>query len=192
MFIAGLVVGAVVYGLIFFVIIRYRRRSDDVPGQRHEHIPLELIYTAIPVVIIAVIFAVTVSRTREVNALSDRPDLEVEVLGFQWQWQFTYLDHDVTITGEPNERVELVLPVDQTIRFHLRTADVIHAFWVPEFLEKRDIIPDVDNEIDITTTREGTYVGRCAEFCGLDHWKMTFSVRIVSEDDFESWLEDQT
>lgn len=190
-FVAALAVGAIVYGLILFVIIRYRRRSDDVPSQRHENIPVEFVYTAIPILIVAVLFAINVFKEHDVSALVDEPDLEVEVVGFQWQWQFTYIDYGVTVSGEANERAELVLPVDQTIRFDLRSPDVIHSFWVPEFFEKRDVIPGVDNEIDITTTQPGTYTGRCAEFCGLDHWRMTFSVRVVDQAAFDEWLEAQ-
>ncbi|MGH9245669.1 MAG: cytochrome c oxidase subunit II [Acidimicrobiales bacterium] len=187
-FVTALAVGGIVYALIIFALVRYRRRGDEIPDQRHEHIPLELVYTAIPVAIVAVLFGVNVLNEQRVSALSDRPDLEVEVLGFQWQWQFTYLDEDITLTGVPNQPVELVLPVDQTIRLHLVAEDVIHSFWVPEFFEKRDLIPGVDNEIDITPTRQGTYTGRCAEFCGLDHWRMTFAVRVVSAAEFETWV----
>jgi cytochrome c oxidase subunit 2 len=191
-FVAALIVGGIVYALIVFAVIRYRRRGDDVPGQREYNVPVEIVYTVIPILIVAALFVLQALRESEVNALSDDPDLVVEVVGFQWQWQFTYVDEGVRLSGEPNERLELVLPVDRTIRFDLQTRDVVHSFWVPEFLEKRDLIPGIDNQIDITPTREGTFTGRCAEFCGLDHWRMTFSVRVVSGEEFDDWLADQT
>jgi cytochrome c oxidase subunit II len=84
-----------------------------------------------------------------------------------------------------------VLPVDRTSQLRLVTTDVNHAFWVPDFLSKRDLIPGVDNEIDVTPNEVGEYRGRCAEFCGLDHWQMYFSVRVVSQDEYEAWLAEQ-
>jgi len=81
--------------------------------------------------------------------------------------------------------------VDQTVRFDLVADDVAHSFWVPDFLEKRDLIPGVDNELDITPTRTGTFVGRCAEFCGLDHWRMGFTVRVVEPEEYEAWVEER-
>jgi cytochrome c oxidase subunit 2 len=150
-----------------------------------------MVYTAIPILIVLVLFIVNVITEHDVTALTDDPDVVVDVVGFQWQWQFDYVDEDVTVTGVPGRRPELVLPLDRTVRFRLSSPDVIHSFWVPEFFEKRDVIPGVDNEIELTPNREGRYTGRCAEFCGLDHWRMTFTVRVVPEAEFESWLEEQ-
>ena len=111
------------------------------------------------------------------NATVDQPDLVVEVVGFQWQWQFTYADSGIVVTGTPDGGLPvLVLPVDRTTRLDLRTTDVNHSFWVPRFLNKRDLIPGVDNAIDVTPTETGTYDGVCAEFCGLDHGRMRFAV----------------
>jgi cytochrome c oxidase subunit 2 len=158
-----------------------------VPAQREYNVPIEIVYTAIPIVIVAVIFGFNVFTENRVLRQED-PDLVVEVTGFQWQWQFDYVDENVTITGETNRRPDLVLPVDQRVRFDLRSPDVIHSFWVPEFLQKLDVIPGVDNRMEVVPTREGSYVGRCAEFCGLDHWRMSFTVRIVSQPEFDDWL----
>jgi cytochrome c oxidase subunit 2 len=85
----------------------------------------------------------------------------------------------------------MVLPVGQPVELRLISDDVNHAFWVPDFLSKRDLIPGVDNQISLTPTETGSYVGRCAEFCGLDHWRMNYTVRVVSEDDYERWLDEQ-
>jgi cytochrome c oxidase subunit II len=189
-FVAAMVVGGVVLTLIAVAVVRYRRKSDDVPGQGAHNTPLEVIWTAIPIAIVGAIFGFNVITTDRVTDL-ERPELEVDVTGFQWQWQFTYIDEDVTVTGEANERAELVLPVDRRVRFNLHTVDVIHAFWVPEFFEKLDMIPGVDNQLELVPNREGTFTGRCTEFCGLDHWRMTFTLSVVSQDEFDEWLSAQ-
>jgi cytochrome c oxidase subunit 2 len=126
-----------------------------------------------------------------VNEVGDDAAAVVDVVGFQWSWQFHYRDEGVTITGAPGRGPELVLPVGRPSHLRLVSADVNHSFWVPDFLSKRDLIPGVDNEIEVTPTETGDYVGRCAEFCGLDHWRMNYSVRVVSEAEYRSWLEDR-
>jgi cytochrome c oxidase subunit 2 len=81
-----------------------------------------------------------------------------------------------------------VLPVDRTVRLKLVADDVIHSFWVPSFLEKRDLIPGVENEIDVNLIEPGEWSGVCSEFCGLDHWKMNFSLRAVPAEEFDAWV----
>ena len=183
-FIAALVVAAIVIGLILYVLVRYRRRGDDddVPNQNAYNLPLEIALhgDADPRRRRAV--RLSVAAESDVNELVDDPAVVVEVVGFQWQWRFTYLDEGIDLIGTPEDGPpELVLPVGEVVRFDLTAEDVIHSFWVPEFLEKRDLIPGVENELDITPTRTGTYTGRCAEFCGLDHWRMSFTVRTCVE-----------
>ena len=190
-FLAALGVGALVWGLLIFVILRYRRRNDEVPDQRGYHIPLEIFYSAAPVLVVAVLFGFSVATERTVTDIDPEPGAEIEVIGFQWSWQFRYPDEDITITGEPDEPPEMVIPVGRPTSLNLIAADVNHSFWVPDFLSKRDLIPGVDNEIDVTPTEEGSYVGRCAEFCGLDHWRMRYTVRVVSQDEYESWIAEQ-
>lgn len=189
--IAALVVGVLVWGLIFWAAIRYRRRGDEIPTQRQYIFSLEILYTALPVLIVAVLFVFAYQTQREVQEVSSNPDLIVEVDGFQWQWQFHYVEEDITVTGLPDEPPVMVLPVDETIRFVLRSDDVIHSFYVPDFLYKRDVIPGVDNQIDVDVVDTGRYTGRCAEFCGLDHAKMTFEVEAVTKADFRNWVDEQ-
>ena len=183
------VIVALIWGLVAWAVIRYRRRSDEIPDQRQYRIPLEITYTVIPVLIVAVLFGLSVAGEREVTELSDDPDLVVDVLAFQWDWQFTYEGEDVRIAGAPEATPVLRLPVGRTVRFELRTRDVIHSFWVPEFITKRDMIPRVDNAIDIEVTRAGTFPGRCAEYCGLDHAVMDFTVEAMPADEFDAWLD---
>jgi cytochrome c oxidase subunit 2 len=194
-FVAGLVVSAIVIGLVVYVLVRYRNRGDDdsIPNQNPYNIPIEVLYTVTPVLIVAGLFAYSVAAENDVNELTDDPAVVVDVVGFQWQWRFTYVDEEIDLVGTPEDGPpELVLPVGEVVRFELSAEDVVHSFWVPEFIEKRDLVPGVDNEIDITPTRAGTYTGRCAEFCGLDHWRMTFTVRVVPPDEYETWVTEAT
>jgi cytochrome c oxidase subunit 2 len=190
--IAALAVAALVWILVLTAAIRFRRRNDDIPSQSAHNTRIEAVYTAVPLVIVAVLFAATLRTEARVSEVAGRPDLEIEVVGFQWQWQITYEKLGVVVVGDdPANRPELVLPVGAKVRFVLRTNDVIHSFWVPGFLYKRDLIQGVDNVIDVDVDRVGTYDGRCAEFCGLDHYRMTFTVRVVEPDEFDQWLVDE-
>lgn len=189
----ALVVGAIVLSLIIFTIVRYRRRGrDDVPTQRQYIVPLEIVYTAIPIVLVLVLFGFSYVVQDEVDALSKDPAVTIEVQGYQWQWQFHYRDDDVTVTGVPDHRPVMVLPVGETVRLVLTSRDVIHSFYVPAFLFKRDVIPTLTNKFDIKVEKAGTYRGYCAEFCGLDHARMTFTVRAVSPSEYRSWVEAQS
>lgn len=191
--VAGLVVGAVVWGLIIWSVVRYRRRSDALPSQTPHNIPLEVFYTVVPLLVIAGLVAFTIPTQDRITHVDEEPDLVVDVVGFQWSWEFRYPQHDVVVRtagSDVDDRPELVLPVGQVVRFDLVTRDVVHSFWVPEFLAKRDLIPGVDNAVQVRIEEEGTWRGRCAEFCGLDHWKMLFEVRAVPAEEFERWLAD--
>ena len=190
-FLTALAVAALVWGLIVFVVLRYRRRDDAIPDQRAYNIPVEVVYTVTPLLIVAVLFGVSVAAQRSVTDSDADPVTRIDVVGFQWSWQFVYPDEDVTVTGGPGEPPEMVLPLDEPVELDLVSTDVNHSFWVPDFLSKRDLIQGIDNEITVTATEPGTYTGRCAEFCGLDHWRMFFSVRVVPADEFERWLDEQ-
>jgi cytochrome c oxidase subunit 2 len=201
--IAALVVGIAVWILIAYAAIRYRKRKgrdEELPRQTAYNLPLEVVYTIIPFVIIAVLFFFTVNTQNRVMERSSDPDVTVAVNAFKWNWQFVYPDTTDSNGGEPVSTVGstteipiLVLPTDQTIRFELASADVIHSFWVPEFLFKLDIIPGNengrDNVFEVTVREEGSYVGRCAELCGTYHAFMNFEVRSVSAEDFEAYLD---
>ncbi len=145
--------------------------------------------TAVPILILAVIFGLSYKTQDEVDALDKRPAETIDVRGFQWQWQFHYRGDDITVTGLPGKPPVMMLPVGETVRLNLRSGDVIHSFYVPAFLYKRDVIPGVHNRVDIDVTDPGTYTGYCAEFCGLDHARMTFVVKAVSRSAFRDWAE---
>jgi cytochrome c oxidase subunit 2 len=187
-------IGALVYGLIIYVVVRYRLRrgaDDSPPDQRQVIVSLEVLYTAVPLAIVGILLGLSLRTENDVTDLADDPDVTVEVVGFQWQWQFSYAGEDVTVTGTPDEVPELVLPTDATVRFELESADVVHSFWVPKFLTKMDLIPGVENAIDVHVTEAGVWTGVCSEFCGLDHWQMTFTVRAIPADEFAAWLEER-
>lgn len=190
-FLAALAVGALVWGLIVWAGIRYRRRNDDLPSQVPENIPIEIAYTAVPLLVVLGLFGFTVVTQERVTALSDDPDLVVEVTAFQWSWAFAYPEEGVVVAGDGVDAPELVVPVGATVRFDLDTPDVIHSFWVPEMLTKRDILPDVDNAIEVEVTRAGSWTGRCAEFCGLEHHSMRFTFTAVPPQDYDRWVEDR-
>ena len=188
---AAVGVGVFVTVLLVYVVVRFRRRDERLPGQKAYNIPMEVLYTVTPLLVIAVLFAFSVRTENRIDVADEEPDLRVEVVGFQWQWQFRYAETGVVVTGTPEGGLpELVLPVDRTTRLDLVTTDVIHSFWVPRFLTKRDMIPGIDNEIDVTPTETGTFEGVCAEFCGLDHGRMRFVLRVVPAADFDGWLEE--
>ena len=190
-FLVACVIALIVLGLILFVTIHFRRRHpDDIPSQVGDNFRIEAFYMITPILIVAGLFAATLVVQDRIDPKDHTPDLVVDVTGFQWGWQFRYPDRDVTITGSGVEEPPvLVLPARRTTRLVLRTTDVVHSFWVPSFLQKRDLIQGVDNSIEVTPTETGTYDGRCAEFCGLDHWQMTFVLEVVPPDRFDAALD---
>jgi cytochrome c oxidase subunit 2 len=195
---------AVFLGVEFFIvysIFRYRRRDDKLPPQTHGNTVVEIIWTAIPTVLVLILFVLSVATLSTVEARSDPEDggIDIEVYGFQWDWQFRYLDDDDNrdndvVVGQPPDLPVMVVPVGEPVRLTLISRDVIHAFYVPNFLIKRDLIPVPEGEsvntMEFTVTEAGTYGGQCAEFCGSLHARMTFSVQAVSRAEYETWLED--
>ena len=202
--IAALVVGAIVWGLIFWCLIRYRKRREELPPQVRYNIPLEVFYTVLPFIIVSVLFYYTAKSENYVNELTDDDAvaaavesdelMTVSIIGFRWGWTFNYLDGDGTpvlsVTGTGNEPPQLVLPVDRKIRFIETSPDVIHSWFVPRFLFKRDVIPGHPNTFELTIDEEGQFIGRCAEYCGTDHDRMNFSLRALPQDEFDDFYAD--
>ena len=209
--VAAMVTGVIVWGLIFYAVVKFRRRSDDeVPRQTRYNLPLEVFYTIAPVLMCVVFFFHTVRVQDEVIKIEPEPDLTVEVMGQQWSWTFNYGvgEQDPTATagedenGEPDFAYDdyvyfsgtgrdiptLYLPVDQTIQFNLHSPDVIHDFGVPSFLVKMDVIPGRVNKLQVTPTVEGTYAGKCYELCGVSHSRMLFNVEVVSQAEYDAYL----
>ncbi len=186
--IAALAVGVLVWGLILWASVVYYRRKDELPKQTRYHIPIETLYTLVPLLIVGVIFAWTFSAASDVLAEEDDPDVRVGVIGQQWSWTFNYLDEDVYDVGTAVDAPTLVLPVDQLVQFDLNSPDVVHSFWVPSFYFKMDVVPGRTNSFQLTPTREGTFAGRCSELCGAYHTRMLFTVEVVSAEEYEAHL----
>ena len=184
----ALVVGVLVYALILWACFRYRKRGDKLPAQVHYNLPVEVLYTILPFVLVAALFYYTARDETYLDKLSANPDLRVGVVGFQWSWQFNYVDENLQVTGRPGQFPTLVLPVGKRVQFIETSPDVIHSFWVPEFLFKRDVIPGRSNKFEITTEDTGTFDGRCTELCGVYHSKMLFTVKVVSDADYQQFL----
>ncbi len=179
-------------GLIGWSIIRYRERPGDneLPKQFHQNLKLEITWFAIPQIIVIVLFVITAFTLGDVNEQEEQPDATVLVTGFQWGWRFAFEGSDKVVVGTPQDRAEILLPTGD-VAFILRSADVVHNFYVPRFLMKRDIIPGRDTRFDVKITERGTYGGVCAEFCGLLHDQMTFTLTAVAPEEFDAWLQSE-
>jgi cytochrome c oxidase subunit II len=187
--IAAWIVGAFVWGLILWAVVAYRRRGDHLPAQTRYNVPIEVLYTVVPLIIVAVLFYFTARDQTEIMAISgdDREVHVVNVNAIRWSWQFNYAEAgpDATVTGTPQQAPTLYLPVGERVRFVLTTSDVNHSFWVPAFLMKLDHIAGRVNQFEVTPEKEGTFPGRCAELCGRDHSRMLFQVKVVSPDEYQ-------
>ena len=210
--IASLIVGVLVWVLILWPVIAHRKKGDALPRQFQYNHFLEFIYTGLPAIIVVVLFYFTVTTQNFVLAEEpeDKVDVNVDVLAFQWNWEFTYNEYVnadgrtvvprtsdgelVTTTGSTTEIPLLVLPSDRTIHYNLRARDVIHSFFVPEFNFKRDVFPypeknNQDNTFQNSIDQEGAFVGRCAELCGTYHANMNFEVRAMDAERFDAYMD---
>ena len=207
---AALVVGAIVLGLILWTVAFHRKRTDEMPRQTQYNLPLEIVYTVIPFIIVAVLFYFTATAQNFVNAKTDNPDLRVKVVGFQWNWEFQYLQDQpgpggeflprqtqagtpVSTVGSTTTVPLLVVPTDRLVEYRIEATDVLHSFFIPEFLFKRDLFPrpeknGTDNVFQTTVEREGAFVGRCAELCGTYHSNMNFEMRALRGELFDRYL----
>jgi cytochrome c oxidase subunit 2 len=200
--IAGLLVGAVVWGMILWAVVFHRKRGDRLPPQVRYNMPIEILYTVVPFVLIAVLFYYTARDENTIDAVPSNPAVTVNVVGFQWSWEFNYPGYHVTTDGQmwnpdqtdaQNEAALplLEIPEGEAVNFNLTSPDVIHAFWVPDFLFKRDVVPGHPNHFSITATKTGTFIGHCSELCGLYHSRMLFTVKIVTPAQFQTWITQQ-
>ena len=197
---AALAVGVLVWGLTAWCIVAYRRRKDDneLPAQLRYNIPIEILYTIVPIFMIIVLFYYTARDESSLLDTSKPADLTVNVVGKQWSWDFNYVEDDVhevgaqaILTGEPGAPATvptMYLPVGERVEFVLTARDVIHSFWVPAFLQKMDMIPGRVNAFQVVPTQEGSFRGKCAELCGAYHSEMLFMVKIVSQQEYDQHI----
>jgi cytochrome c oxidase subunit 2 len=194
--IAAAVVGVLVWGLIGWASTRYRRKNlNYLPKQNRYNLPMEIMYTIVPFIIIGVLFYYTILAQDKVLAADPKPQHTIHVVGQKWSWTFNYkekdnpaIGQDVYESGTINHSPDLYLPVGQSVHFELSSPDVIHSFWIPSFYTKLDVIPGKDNNFYTTPTTIGTFPGKCAELCGTYHSAMIFNVHIVSEADYNAYL----
>jgi cytochrome c oxidase subunit 2 len=206
-FIAAIVVGVITAALIVWSIVRYRRRTDEIPRQFQQHLGLEIAYTIIPVIIVLILFGFTVVTENRVDALDPHPAVTVDVNAFQWGWQFNYAGKNVTVEGEllndpdpiglnggqcaPADHCYgpgLIIPVGETVNIDLRSRDTIHGFYVPQFNFSRYAQPGVLNQFDLTAKHAGVFRAQCTQFCGLYHSEMFFHVVALPPSQFQAWL----
>ncbi|MFI1286815.1 MULTISPECIES: aa3-type cytochrome oxidase subunit II [unclassified Streptomyces] len=229
---AALVTGILVWGLIIWSVIFHRRSRTkvEVPPQTRYNMPIEALYTVVPLIIVSVLFYFTARDESKLLALS-KPAHTINVIGFQWSWGFNYIEdvdgdaatpkagavpkelaaipdrftkdfqagaegvYEKGVPGDRNPQTgnpgpTLVLPKGEKVRFILSSNDVIHSFWVVPFLFKQDVIPGHTNVFEVTPSQEGTFMGKCAELCGVDHSRMLFNVKVVSPEEYRAYLKE--
>ncbi|MEU6661469.1 cytochrome c oxidase subunit II [Streptomyces sp. NPDC046821] len=227
---AALATGVLVWGLILWSVFFHRRSRTkvEVPTQTRYNMPLEALYTVVPLIIVSVLFYFVARDESKLLSLSPKPAHTINVVGYQWSWGFNYVENVPGSTGDAKTSPELAgipdrfvkdfpanaggvyeagtpasknpqtgnpgptlwLPKGESVRFVLTSRDVIHDFWVVPFLMKQDVIPGHTNAFQVTPNKEGTFLGKCAELCGVDHSRMLFNVKVVSPERYQQHLKD--
>jgi cytochrome c oxidase subunit II len=180
---------AIIAVAVLGAVLVYRRRPPERAAHWHENNPLEGTYALLLACVAAFLLYLTFSAEHQTDTLANaqRPALTLDVLGAKWEWEFTYPGYGVTLHSGTVGRQPLVLPAGEAIRLRLRTQDVIHAFWVPQARYKHDLIPGSTQVVTLSFPHTGVFAGQCAEFCGLRHADMVFSVDVVSPQRFAAW-----
>jgi cytochrome c oxidase subunit 2 len=193
-------VGIIAWALMGWAIVVYRRRKGEtgLPAQLRYNNPIEVLFTVIPLILVIGFFAFTARDIAAIEAPTENPDVKIEVIGKQWSWDFNYVDANVYESGVqaqfegqlgvPETLPALYLPVGKTVQIDLSSRDVIHSFWVIDFLYKKDMFPGKTNHMYFTPQVEGTYMGKCAELCGEFHSMMLFQVKVVSQAEYDTYL----
>lgn len=181
----AVVIGVLVVGATVYVAVRFRARSDDErPVQVHGHTGIEIAWTVIPAVILAVMAVPTVATIFD---LAEQPTegIDITVTGKQWWWQYEYPDEGIITANEMH------IPVNTPVSLHLTSDNVIHSFWVPNLAGKKDVVPGRTHFLKIEADEPGTYLGQCAEYCGLSHANMRLRVIAQPMDEYQAWVESQ-
>ena len=188
--IGAAVVGGLTLILIIWASIAYRRKGDNIPKQSQYHIPLEMTYTIIPVLIVLGLFAATLVVENKEVALP-KTDVTINVNAFQWGWKFTYPGQDVVVVGQTTQDPVMVMPVNENVHINLTSSDVVHGFYVHAFNFSRYALPGITNQFTLRAVDTGLYDGQCTQLCGLYHSLMLFRVKVVSQSDYTAWLSSQ-
>jgi cytochrome c oxidase subunit 2 len=204
-----IVVGVIVFGVMFYSMFAHRRSKRPVPADFHESLTVEIIWTVIPVLILIVMAVPATQALRDIEDNSDA-DLTVLITASQWKWHYQYVEADIGFYSNlatPQEQIDnlepkgehyllevdnpLVLPTNKKIRFLMASNDVIHSWWVPDFAVKQDAIPGFINEAWTRVPQPGLFRGQCTELCGKDHAFMPIVVEVRPTEEFDTWIEEQ-
>jgi cytochrome c oxidase subunit 2 len=179
----AILVFVLVEGVLLYAIFRFRGKpGDPEPQQTHGNTTVEIIWTVIPALILAAIAVPTVKAIFQTNALPGKDALTIEVVGHQWWWEFRYPEFNLTTANE------LHVPVGRTVSLRMGSTDVIHSFWVPQFASKRDVFANRETRMWFTAETEGDYPGQCAEFCGIQHGRMSHRIKAQKPEEFQAWV----
>jgi len=191
--IAGAVVGVFTLILILWPAVFHRAKAGkgEFPKQTQYNVPVEIAYTLIPFIIVAVLFYFTAVKQTEIVEKTTNYKHEILVDGFQWSWQFSYPEAGpkAVVTGTPANPPTLYVPLGEKVRYTITSNDVVHGFWVPAFMIQMQNLPGVTNYLEFTANKLGTYPGRCNILCGRNHSQMLFSVKVVTPAEYENYLE---
>jgi cytochrome c oxidase subunit 2 len=191
--IAGAVVGVFTLILILWPAVFHRAKASkgEFPKQTQYNVPVEVAYTIIPFIIVAVLFYFTAVKQTEIVEKTSNYKHEIVVDGFQWSWQFSYLDAGpkAVVTGTPANPPTLYVPLGEKVRYTIVSNDVVHGFWIPAFMIQMQNLPGVTNYLEFTANKLGTYPGRCNILCGRNHSQMLFSVKVVTPAEYKTYLE---
>ena len=191
--IAGGVVGVFTLILILWPAVFHRAKAGkgEFPKQTQYNVPVEVAYTIIPFIIVAVLFYFTAVKQTEIVEKTTNYKHEILVDGFQWSWQFSYPEAGpkAVVTGTPANPPTLYVPLGEKVRYTITSNDVVHGFWVPAFMIQMQNLPGVTNYLEFTANKLGTYPGRCNILCGRNHSQMLFSVKVVTPAEYETYLE---
>jgi cytochrome c oxidase subunit 2 len=200
-------VGLIAWGLLLWAMIVYRRRKGEtgLPVQLRYNMPIEIFFTIVPLILVLGFFVVTARDEAAIEERFAQPDVTIQAFGKQWAWDFNYTNENVYYSGiqvqpskdpaapqgsiDPASIPTLYLPVGKKVEIQLQARDVIHSFWVIDFLYKKDMIPGKTNYMSVIPEREGTFRGKCAELCGEYHSQMLFNVKVVSQAEYDAYIQ---
>ncbi len=203
-----LIVGIVTWGLIIWAAVAYRRRRGQtgLPVQLRYNLPIEIFYTIVPLILVLGFFAFTARDQQIIETRTENPDVSIQVYGKRWAWDFNYLEQgpgnagvyspgiqaqelDTEATIDYDQLPVLYLPVNKSVEININTRDVLHSFFVVDFLYKKDMVPGKTNYMYFTPLKTGTYIGKCAELCGEYHSLMLFQVKVVEQDEYDAYIQ---
>lgn len=193
--IAAAVVGVFTFILIMWPVFFHRKKDENFPKQTQYNISVEVAYTIIPFIIVAVLFYYTAQRESRIMKVTPEAQAAhvIDVKGIQWSWQFNYKDagdyKSAIVTGTPAQPPTLYLPQGEKVRFNLTANDVIHGFWIPAFMIQMQNLPGVENHLEFSADKLGTYPGRCNILCGRNHSQMLFTVKVVTPSEYQSYVQ---